>query len=64
MSLEIKGIYCNDLQPAVQLIQQWAAVNGKSKNLVVLSPTRPVVSAGLPYKLESWRVGSNKCAGK
>ena len=27
--------YWNDLQAAVQLIQQWAAVNGKSKNLVV-----------------------------
>jgi hypothetical protein len=31
----IKGIYCNYLQPVVQLTQQWTAVNGKSKNLVV-----------------------------
>jgi hypothetical protein len=30
-----KGMYCNDLQSAVQLTQQWAAVNGKFKNLVV-----------------------------
>ena len=28
-------IYWNDLQAAVQLIQQWLTVNGKSKNLVV-----------------------------
>jgi hypothetical protein len=28
----IKGIYCNDLQAAVQLAQQWAAVDGKAKN--------------------------------
>jgi hypothetical protein len=35
MSLYIKGIYCYDLQSAVQLTQQWTAVDGKSKNLVV-----------------------------
>jgi hypothetical protein len=29
--LYIKGIYYNDLQSVVQLTQQWAAVNGKSK---------------------------------
>lgn len=31
----IKGIYWNDLQAAVQLMQQWLAVNRKSKNPVV-----------------------------
>ena len=31
----LKGIYCNDLQSAVQLTQQWAAVNGKSQYLAV-----------------------------
>ena len=35
MFLYIKGIYWNDLQSAVQLTQQWAAVDGKTKNLVV-----------------------------
>ena len=35
MSLYIKGSYWNDLQSAVQLTQQWATVNGKSKDLVV-----------------------------
>jgi hypothetical protein len=41
----IKGICCDDFQPAVQLTQQWAAVDGKSKNLVVTQ--RLVVSAGV-----------------
>jgi hypothetical protein len=36
MLLYIKGIFCNDLQCVVQLTQQWAAVNGKSKNLVFI----------------------------
>jgi hypothetical protein len=36
ISLCIKGTYCNDLQSVVQLTQQWTAVNGKSKNLVVV----------------------------
>ena len=31
----IKRIYWNDLQSAVQLTQQWAAMNGKSRDLVV-----------------------------
>ena len=35
MSLYIEGIYCDDLQYVVQLTQQWLAVNGNSKNLVV-----------------------------
>ena len=35
MSLYVKGIYWNDLQSAVQPTQQWAAMDGKSKNLVV-----------------------------
>ena len=44
MSIYIKGIYCNDLQSVVQLTQ-----------VGLLSPTRLVVSAGLLYKLDSWR---------
>ena len=35
MFLYIEGIYCDDLQSVVQLTQQWSAVNGKFKNLVV-----------------------------
>jgi hypothetical protein len=35
MSLYTKRIYLDDLQSVVQLTQQWAAVNGKSENLVV-----------------------------
>jgi hypothetical protein len=35
MSLYSKDIYCDDLQSVEQLTQQWAAVNGKSKNLAV-----------------------------
>ena len=35
MSPCIEGIYCDDLHSVVQLTQQWSAVNGKSKNLVV-----------------------------
>ena len=34
------GIYCNDLQSAVQLTQQWLSVNGKPKNLVVAQSHR------------------------
>lgn len=52
MSLYIKGIYCNDLRSVIQLTQQWVAVDGKSKSLVVAPLMRPVVSAGLLYKLE------------
>ena len=33
--LYIKWIYWNDLQSAVELSQQWTAMSGKSKNLVV-----------------------------
>lgn len=35
MSLTIKGIYCDNLKSVVQLTQQWTAVDGKSKNVVV-----------------------------
>jgi hypothetical protein len=30
----MKGNYLDELQSAVQLTQQWAAVKGKAKNLV------------------------------
>jgi hypothetical protein len=53
MSLYIRGIYCNDLEYVVQLNQQWAAVNGKTKNLLVIQSMRLVVSPDLLYKLES-----------
>jgi hypothetical protein len=48
MSLYIKGIYCNDLQ---SVVQQWAVVDGKSKNLVVAQSHG--VSFGRLYKLDS-----------
>jgi hypothetical protein len=54
MSLYIKGIDWNDFQSVVQLTQQWAAVSGKSKNLVV-AQSHEAVSAGLLYKLKSLR---------
>jgi hypothetical protein len=47
MSLSIEGIYCDDLQSVVQLPQQWSALNGKSKDLVVAQSTRLVVLARL-----------------
>jgi hypothetical protein len=49
----LKEFIFNDLQFAVQLAQQWASVNGQSKNLVVFRSTRVGVSAGLLYKLKS-----------
>lgn len=33
--IHIYWIYFNDLQDAIKLIQQWLAVHGKSKNLLV-----------------------------
>jgi hypothetical protein len=56
LSLCIKEIYWNDLQTAVQLIQQWAAVNRKFNNRVFQ----------LVFCI-SWNpeeVASNRCAGK
>lgn len=47
------GIYWNDFQVAVQLVQQWLAVNRKSKNPVVSHFTVLDVLAGLRYVLES-----------
>lgn len=41
----------NDLQAVVQLLYKRLAVNGKSMSLVVASPTRQGVSAGLLYML-------------
>ena len=40
MSLYIEGIYCDDLQSVIQLTQQWSAVDGKSKDLVVAQSPR------------------------
>lgn len=41
------GIYWNDFQAAVQLVQQWLAVNRKSENPVVAQFTGWDVLAGL-----------------
>jgi len=59
MSLNIKGNYCNNLQSAVQLTQQWAAVDGKSKDLVVAQSHEAECFFGNPKE-----IGSNRCAGK
>jgi hypothetical protein len=59
MSLYIEGIYCDDLQSVVQLTQQWAAVNGKSKYLAVAQSHK---ASCLSWS--SVEVGSNRCAGK
>jgi len=59
MPLYIEGIYCEDLQSVVQLPQQWSAVNGKSKSLVVVQSHE--VSC---LNWSSEEVGSNRCAGK
>ena len=54
----------DDLQTAVQLIQRWLTVNEKSKDPVVAQSTKPDVSDGLQYMLESQRrVGSNASEG-
>jgi hypothetical protein len=54
----LEGIYCDDLQAAVQLTQQWSAVDGKSKNLVVQSQEASC------FSWSSVEVDSNRCAGK
>ena len=59
MSLYIKGFYCDDLQSIVQLMQQWAAVDGKSKNLVVSQSHK-----GHCLNWSFVEVGSNRCADK
>jgi len=59
MSLYIKKICWDDLQSVAQLTQQWAAVEGKAKNLVVVLPQE----AGC-FIRSSVEIGSNKCAGK
>ena len=59
MSLYIKGIYCDDLQSVVQLTQQWAAVDGKSKNLVVAQSHEHSC-----LRRSSIEVGSNRGPGK
>lgn len=46
-------IYYNYLQGVVQLIPQWLAMNGKSKNSIVVQFTGLDVPAGLQFLLES-----------
>lgn len=36
MYIKREGIYCNDLQATVQLIQQWLSVNGEFKSLALV----------------------------
>ena len=60
MSLYIKGIYCDDLESAVQLTQQQAAVNGKSKDPVAAQFHRVGALAGLPSKWNPEEAGSNR----
>ena len=59
MSLYIKGIYYDDLQSIVQLTQQWTAVDGKSKNLVVAQSHEASC-----FSWSSVEEGPNRCAGK
>jgi hypothetical protein len=59
MYLCIEGIYCDDLQSVIQLIQQQLAVNGKSKSLVVAQ-----FHKGSFFSWSSVEVGYNRCAGK
>ena len=42
----------NNFQAAVQLIQQWLAVNRKSKNSIVALSTKVKVLSGLQYIIE------------
>lgn len=59
MSFCIEGTYYDDLQSAVQLPQQWSAVDGKAKNLVVAESHE-----ASRFSWSSVEVGSNRCAGK
>ena len=59
MSLYIEGMYCDDLQSVVQLPQQWSAVNGKSKDLVVAQSHEASC-----FSWSSVEVDSNRCADK
>lgn len=59
MPLYIKGIYWDGIQFIVQLTQQWAALNGKPKNVVVTQSQEAIcVSCSFAD------LGSNRCAGK
>lgn len=49
-TLGLYSINQNDVQPAVQLIPQWLAVNRKSKIPVAAQSVGLGVSAGLQYK--------------
>ena len=55
----LRESYCDDLQSVVQLTQQWSAVNGKSKNLVVAQSHKASC-----FSWSSVEVDSNRCAGK
>ena len=53
------GLYCDDLTSVVQLSQQWSAVNGKFKNLVVVQSHEASC-----FNWSSVEVDSNRCVGK
>jgi hypothetical protein len=59
MSLYIEGIYCDDLKSVDQITQQWSAVNGKSKNLVVAQSHKSSC-----FSWSSVEVNSKRCACK
>ena len=59
------GKYLNDLQTAFQLGQKWAAVNGKSKDLVVAqSHEARCFSWSFCISLNPEGIGSNRCTGQ
>jgi hypothetical protein len=59
ISLYFEGICCDYLQSVIQLSQQWSAVNGKSKNIVVTQSHEASC-----FSWSSVELGSNGYAGK
>jgi hypothetical protein len=59
MSLYIEGICYDDLQSVSPTLQQWSAVNGKSKNLVIAQSHEASC-----FSWSSVEVNFNRCAGK
>jgi hypothetical protein len=57
----IKGISYDDLQSVVQLPQQWSAVNGKSKNLVVAQSYEASCFSWSSVEVDCKRCAGSKC---
>jgi hypothetical protein len=60
----LKETFWDELQSSVQLMQQWAVMNGKSKNLIVAQSLEAICfswSSGICWNTE---VVSDRCAGK